>query len=158
MLSIIAAVSNQGALGKDNRLLWHLPADLKHFKTLTLKKPIIMGRKTYESIGRPLPKRINIIITRDENYQAEGCVITHSLKEAIKAAGDAVEIMVIGGAEIYRQAIPLADRIYLTHIDANIDGDAYFPKVPSEFHESSREEHIADARNTFNYCFLTLDK
>ena len=137
IVSIIAAMADdQRVIGISNTLPWHLPEDLKHFRKMTTGHPILMGRKTYESIGRPLPKRENIVITRNANYQALGCVVKHSLEEAIAHCTGRDEIFIIGGAELYKQAIPLADRMYLTEIIiqppdrflVTFEGDAYFPE------------------------------
>ena len=159
IISIIAAMGKNNVIGNKNSLPWKLPADMKHFKELTLGKPVIMGRKTFESIGKPLPKRINIIITRDEDYKAEGCVVAHSLDEALKAAGNAEEVMVIGGAQIYKEFLPKADKMHLTLIDADFEGDAYFPEYNiEEWEEVSYEEHERDKDNQYNYTFIVLKK
>ncbi|MBX6393717.1 MAG: dihydrofolate reductase, partial [Burkholderiales bacterium] len=129
IISLLVAVSDNGLIGRDNQLPWHLPADLKRFKRLSLGKPVLMGRKTWESLGRPLPERRNIVITRNRDYRAPGAEVTGSLEEAIRLAGDAEEIMVIGGAEIFRLALPLADRMYYTHVHTVMDGDTFFPPV-----------------------------
>lgn len=133
-ISIIAAISQNLALGKDNKLLWHIPEDFARFKKITSGHPVIMGRKTFESIGKPLSNRTNIIITHDENYKTEGCLVTHSLEEAIKTAKSSYakatedkEIFIIGGGQIYKQAISLADKLYLTVIKKDFSGDTYFP-------------------------------
>ena len=158
-ISLIAALDRNRVIGKDNTLPWHLPNDLKHFRDLTQGKPVIMGRKTYESIGRPLPDRINIIITRDPQYTAAGCVITHSVEDALLAAGDAKEIMVAGGAEIFRLFLPLVHRLYLTYIDAVVPGDAYFPTIaPAQWREVEREDHPADTTHQYSYSFVTLER
>lgn len=130
-LAIIVAAAKNGVIGKGNQLPWHLPQDLKYFKSVTMGKPVIMGRKTYESIGRPLPGRMNIVVTRDKSWNAAaGLVVVHSLNDAINAAALAdpapLEAMIIGGAQIYREALPLVDRIYLTEVDVEPDGDAFF--------------------------------
>jgi dihydrofolate reductase len=139
-LSIIVATARNGVIGKDNQLPWHLPQDLKYFREKTTGKPVIMGRKTFESIGRPLPNRVNIVITRNKDWSREGIIVVHDLAEAIKAAsniregGSEFEIMVIGGAEIYKSALPKADRIYLTYIDKHVDGDAFFPVLDDSWY------------------------
>lgn len=125
-ISIIAAISQNLVLGKDNKLLWHIPEDFARFKKITSGHPVIMGRKTFESIGKPLSNRTNIIITRDENYKTEGCLVVHSLEEAIKLA-NGKKIFIIGGGQIYKQAISLADKLYLTVIKKDFSGDTYFP-------------------------------
>ncbi len=166
---IVAMASNQ-TIGIDNTLPWHLPNDLKYFKQVTMAKPIIMGRKTYESIGRPLPGRTNIVITRQTDYQAEGIVIVNSLQQALDKAEDISfvsgheEVMVIGGAEIYQQALAQADRLYITHVHSDIDGDAFFPKLEwNDWQESKREEHSADPagdeqKNPYDYSFVVYDR
>ena len=159
LISIIAAMSTNRVIGIENRLPWRLPADLKHFKSLTVGKPIVMGRKTWESLPGLLPDRLHIVVTGNPSYQAEGGVVVHSIQEAIAAAGDVPEIMIVGGAASYEQMIPSADRMYLTLVHADIHGDAWFPEYDeSEWHEVSREQHAADERNPYDYTFLTLDK
>ena len=145
-------------IGKENKLIWHLPADLKFFKNLTTGHPIIMGRKTFESIGKPLPNRTNIIITRQADFTAEGCLVAHSLTEALMMAQQLdSDIFVIGGAEIYKQAMFLADTIYLTEVHHTFEGDTFFPEIDSIlWQETSREEHKADEKNPYDYAFVTL--
>jgi len=156
-ISLIAALDRNRVIGRDNKLPWHLPNDLKHFQELTYGKPVIMGRKTYESIGRPLPDRTNIIVTHDPDYRADGCIVVHSPADALQSAGSAPEIMVVGGEAIFREFLPLADRMYLTYIDASVGGDTYFPEFPKdEWREISREEHPADKENEYAYTFVTL--
>jgi dihydrofolate reductase len=136
-LSLIVAAANNNVIGRNNELPWHLPQDLKYFKSVTLGKPVIMGRKTFESIGKPLPGRTNIVITRQSDWQHAGVLVASSVKDAVALAENfrnelgqaSEEIMVIGGAEIYRSALPLADRVYLTRIEANVVGDAWFPEL-----------------------------
>ena len=144
MLSLIAAVARNRVIGKDNRLLWHLPEDMKHFREVTRGKPVIMGRKTWESLPekfRPLPGRHNIVITRNPNYNAPGATLADSLESAIRLAGIEDELFVIGGETLYRQALPLAHRLYLTEIDRDYEGDAFFPEVPlGNWVEVSREK------------------
>lgn len=154
-ISIIAAISRNKVLGKDNKLLWRLPADLKHFKEITTGHPIIMGRKTFDSIGRPLSGRDNIIITRG-NQDVPGIIITHSLEEALAEAKkkDSAEIFIIGGGEIYKQAIDLADKLYLTLIDKEFTGDTFFPDY-DQFKETNRETHQGEE---FAYHFVELEK
>ena len=156
LISIIAAMSKNRVIGKDNVLPWHLPADLKHFKKLTLGKPIIMGRKTYASIGKPLPERHNIIITRESNLELPGCTVVNSVEEALQAAGDCDEVMVIGGCEIYKQFLPLANRLYLTLVHSTIEGDTFFPELDeTKWEEVSRENFEADEKNSYTYSFLS---
>lgn len=129
ILSLLVAVSDNGLIGRDNQLPWHIPADLKRFKKLSVGKPTVMGRKTWDSLGRPLPDRRNIVITRNATFQAPGAEVVTSLDEAIRISGDAEEIILIGGAEIFRLALPMADRMYYTHVHTIMEGDAYFPPV-----------------------------
>ena len=158
-LSIIVAMAANGVIGRGNQLPWHLPADLKHFKQLTTGKPILMGRKTWESIGRPLPERTNIVITRDTDYTAAGCVVVHSLEAALRAAEHNDEVMVIGGSELYRQVLPEVSTIYLTRVHADIDGDAFFPKLDeSEWREAERTDCEPDKKNAHAYSFITLQR
>ena len=128
IISLVAAMGKNRVIGKDNSLPWKLPEDMKRFKELTSGKTVVMGRTTFESIGKPLPNRINIIITRDKNYKAEGCIVVNSVDEALKYAKDADEVMIIGGAQIYQQFLPIANKMYLTLIDEDFEGDAYFPE------------------------------
>lgn len=159
IISLIAAMGRNRVIGKDNALPWRLPADMKRFKNLTLGKPIIMGRKTFESIGRPLPGRTNIIITRDKDFHAQGCVILHSLDEAITSADGAEELMVIGGSSVFQQFLPYAKRIYLTIIDEDIEGDVFFPEFDkNEWHERERIEYQPDEKNIYRYAFVTLER
>jgi dihydrofolate reductase len=157
-ISIVAAIgSGNRALGKDNKLIWAIPADLKRFKQLTTGHPIIMGRKTFESIGRPLPNRTNIIITRNADYKIDGCLITNSLEAAISKAReiDQQEIFIIGGAEIYKQALPFTDKLYLTIIQEEKEGDVFFPDYSEFTKEFFREEHIESEPH---YILLELEK
>lgn len=144
MISLIAAVASNRAIGKDNQLLWHLPEDMRYFRETTRGKTVIMGRRTWESLParfRPLPERHNIVVTRDPHYVAEGATIAHSLPDAIAAIGDDAEAFVIGGAELYQQALPLAQRLYLTEIAQAFAGDVFFPEIQSaEWRETSRTE------------------
>jgi dihydrofolate reductase len=154
---IVAAAA--GVIGRDNAMPWHLPADLAHFKVHTWGKPIVMGRKTYEAIGKPLPGRRNIVVTRDPGWRAAGVTVAHSLDEALAACGDAPEVMVIGGAQLYAAALPRATRIHLTEIHAAIEGDTWFPELaPAEWREVARLEHAADARNAYAMSFITLER
>jgi dihydrofolate reductase len=155
MLSLIAAVARNRVIGKDNALLWHLPEDMRHFRETTRGKPVIMGRKTWESLPesfRPLPGRLNIVVSRNPAYQAPGATLVGSVDEAIRCAGEAKEIFVIGGEELYRQAMPRADRLYLTEIDAEFSGDAFFPEVSEqEWQEVSRRAQEGDALPAFSF-------
>ena len=158
-LSIIVAMTADRVIGRDNQLPWHLPADLKHFKQLTTGKPILMGRKTWESIGRPLPERTNIVITRDTGYTAAGCVVVHSLEAALRAAKHNQEIMVIGGSELYCQVLPEVSTIYLTQVHADVEGDAIFPEIDArEWREVERIDCESDEKNSHAYSFVTLER
>ncbi|MGE0812923.1 MAG: dihydrofolate reductase [Vicinamibacterales bacterium] len=159
VVTLVVAAAEGGVIGKDGAIPWHLPADLAHFKRVTMGKPIVMGRKTFQSIGRALPGRLNVVVTRDRAFRAEGVVVTHSLDEALAACGDAPEVMVIGGAEIYAAALPRAGRIHFTRVHAVVDGDTRFPALDaSAWQESAREERTADARNPYPLTFLTLER
>ncbi len=164
IISIIVAVSENNVIGKDNTLIWHLPADMKYFKEKTSGHCVITGRKNYESIPekyRPLPNRINIVITRQENYIAPGAIIVNSLEESINRAKENGnnEIFIIGGAEIYKQSIHLADKLYVTQIHHSFDGDAYFPEIDLKcWKETKRIDCTKDEKNRFNYSFLEFVK
>jgi dihydrofolate reductase len=159
MISIIVAISENGVIGSDNRLPWHLPDDLKRFKALSLGKPIVMGRRTFESIGRPLPGRTNIVVSRQPGLEIEGTVVARSLDAALAAAGTAPEIVVIGGAEIFRQVLPRTDVIHLTRVHARVAGDVVFPELePGQWRESAVEHHPADARHQYAFTFVTLQR
>ncbi len=158
-ISLIAAMAKGRVIGHANTLPWRLPADLKHFKENTLGKPVLMGRLTYESIGKPLPGRRNIVITRDDSYRAEGCEVVDSIDAALAAVNDAEEVMVMGGALLYQQMLPRADRLYITYIDAEFEGDAWFPEWEAEaWEERSREAHTADEKNPYDYAFVVLER
>lgn len=128
-ISLIAAMSQNGVIGRNNQLPWHLPEELKHFRTTTAGKPVLMGRKTFESIGKPLPGRHNIILTQDQNFSAAGCTVVHSLEAGLKAAGEVEELMIIGGAKVYELCLPIVSRLYLSIIQETVEGDTYFPKI-----------------------------
>ena len=158
-IALIVAMAENRVIGRQNQLPWRIPADLKHFKALTMGKPIIMGRKTYESIGRPLPGRDNIVITGDSSYRAEGCRVVHSIDQALQAAGGSEDVMIIGGANLYRQTLKDAERLYLTLVKAQPQGDAWFPNIqPQEWREIKREAHKADESNEYDYDFVVLDR
>lgn len=159
ILSIVVAIAENNAIGKDNQLLWHLPADLKHFKDITSGHTIIMGRKTYDSIGRPLPNRRNIIITRNSGLDLPGTEVTHSLDEAIRLCAAEEEVFIIGGAELYKHALEATNRIYLTRVHQTYEADTFFPElVPGEWTESSIENHQPDEKNRVAYTFSTLER
>ena len=158
-LSIIVAMSKNQVIGNENDLPWRLSSDLQHFKKITMGKPIVMGRKTHESIGRPLPGRANIIITRNLYYEADGCDVVHSTEEVKKLCQQHDEIMIMGGAEIYRYFLPLADRLYITEVHAEVEGDTVFPEFdPDEWIEVNREDLKADDRNQYDYSFVVFDR
>ena len=159
MISLIVAASENNVIGAHGDLPWRLSADLKRFKALTMGKPIVMGRKTYESIGRPLPGRQNIVITTQQGYVAEGCDVVDSPEAAIEAAGDAAEIMIIGGSHIYDVFLPRADRIYLTRVHAEVEGDAFLPELHAEeWRADSTENHAADENNDYATEFAVLQR
>ncbi len=157
LISIIVAMDNKGVIGLKGDLPWRLSADLKHFKAITMGKPLIMGRKTYESIGRPLPGRKNIVVTHSEDFKAEGCEVVHSLEDAFQTAGDVEEVMIMGGSGIYDQSLERAHRLYLTEVHADVAGDVYFPPFAKyQWKELDRKEHSADEKNEFDYSFVIL--
>ncbi|KZN28882.1 type 3 dihydrofolate reductase [Pseudoalteromonas luteoviolacea] len=160
VISMIAAMAKDRVIGDDNKMPWHLPADLQHFKKVTMGKPVIMGRKTFESIGRPLPGRRNIVITRNAQYQADGIEIASSTEAALALVDKIDEVMVIGGGNIYEQFLPLCNRLYLTYIDLDVGGDTRFPDhtVVGDWTEVESESHEPDERNRYNYKFVTLNK
>lgn len=158
-ISIIAAVARNGVIGRGNRLPWHLPEDLKRFKQLTWGGAIVMGRKTYESIGRALPGRENIVLTRQAGFVAAGCRVEHSIESALVAGCYARETFVIGGADLYAAALPLASRLYVTEIQAEFEGDAFFPAFDrSDWRETSRDIRSEDAPHAFAYHFVTYER
>lgn len=158
-ISVIAALARNRVIGFENRLPWRLPEDLAHFKALTLNHPILMGRKTFESLGRPLPGRTNIVITRNPDYRPEGCLVVASIPAAIDLCGDADEVFFIGGADLYAQAIPLADRLYLTEVDIEAEGDAWFPDYDTRaFREVSRESHTGGKSDGLRFDFVVYEK
>ena len=160
IVSMIAAMANNRIIGKDNQMPWHMPADLKHFKSVTLGKPVVMGRKTYESIGKALPGRLNIVVTRDKDYHLDDATVVSSPEEAVSAAGEIEELMVIGGGTIYQHFLPLCQRLYITDIKLKVSGDTQFPDYQSsyEWQEIDCEYHNADDKNPYPYCFKTLQK
>lgn len=159
MITLIAAAAENNALGKDNDLLWHLPEDFKRFKQITSGHHIIMGRKTFESFPKPLPNRTHIIITRQEDYLAEGCLVVHSLEEAIEIAPQNEEVFIIGGAQIYKQALPFADKIDLTRVHIELDADAFFPEFnTSEWDLVFSEKHFKDEKHQYDFTFETYIK
>ena len=162
-ISLIVAVSRNGAIGLNNQLPWYLPEDLKYFKSVTMGKPLIMGRKTFDSIGRPLPGRANIVLTRDPQWTSDGVEVVQSVEQALVAgeiaceAADVDEIMVIGGEQIYRMTLDLADRIYLTQVDADVEGDAFFPDIDLNDWSQTRVK-LPEIIDKHPYQFLVLDR
>jgi dihydrofolate reductase len=161
LISIIVAVTENRVIGKDNQLLWRLPDDMKRFKQLTMDNPIIMGRKTYESIGKPLPGRTSIVVTRNREYKLDEAIVVNSLQEAILRARelDAQEAYIIGGGELYKQAQSVSDRLYITEIHTTMSGDAYFEiEDPSQWIETERSVHEADDRHKYAFAFVDYIK
>jgi dihydrofolate reductase len=156
-IEFVVATARNGVIGRGNTLPWRLPADLQHFKRVTLGHPILMGRRTWDSIGRPLPGRQNLVLTRDCAFAADGATVVHSLEEARLAVGAAPSLMVIGGAELYRACLPEAAVLHLTEVDAEVDGDVYFPSWSrADWQEVWREPHLADERHEYPYSFVRL--
>jgi dihydrofolate reductase len=158
LITLIVAVADNGVIGRDNALPWHLPEDLKRFKRLTMGKPIVMGRKTYESIGKPLPGRHNIVVTRDANYRREGITVVHDVDAAVAAASDASEIMVIGGADLFRLFLPHAGRVHVTRVHAQIDGDVMWPPLDATWGVVGSEPFAADQRHACPMTFEVWEK
>ncbi|HCG7129728.1 TPA: type 3 dihydrofolate reductase [Vibrio parahaemolyticus] len=158
IISMIAAMADNRVIGKDNQMPWHLPADFAWFKRCTMGKPVVMGRKTYDSIGRPLPGRLNIVISRDESLSIEGVTTVTSVEKALEAAGNVEEVMIIGGGAIYASYLAMANKLYVTHIDAVVEGDTQFPDWGNEFKETYSETYQADEKNAYNMRFTILEK
>ncbi|HXF44269.1 MAG TPA: dihydrofolate reductase [Candidatus Paceibacterota bacterium] len=160
IISIIVAMDKRGVIGKDSKgLPWHLPADLKHFKEVTAGKPVIMGRVTFNTIGKPLPGRRNIVMTRDTDFSAQGVEVVNGVDEVLEKVRDAEEVMVIGGGSVYKQFLPLANRAYITRVEGEFEGNVYFPEVNwNEWTEITREHHKPDEENPYPYIFLTYEK
>lgn len=161
IISTIVAVAKNNVIGKDNDIPWYLPADLKYFKKITTGHHIVMGRKCYESIGRPLPKRTNVIVTRNPFFIATGCLVTHNVAEAVQLAEDngEEEVFIIGGGQIYEIALPHVDRIYLTEVDLEVEGDIFFPAIDKERWTLVKEtKHQADEKNEYDYTFKILER
>jgi dihydrofolate reductase len=158
-LAIVVAAAENGVIGNANQLPWHLPDDLRRFKELTLGKPMVMGRKTYDSIGRPLPGRTSIVITRQQNLRIEGCVVVNSLDAALQAAGEVPEVAVIGGEELFRHALPRADVIHLTRVHADVPGDTFLPPLDArQWHGETVSTHPADARHPYAFSFIEMTR
>ena len=160
LISLIVAMAKNRVIGRGNQMPWHLPADLRHFKSVTLGKPVIMGRKTFESIGRPLPGRRNVVISRNLDWCAEGVESVSSLDAALALVQDADEVMIIGGGQLYREALPLAQRLYLTHIELPVtDADTWFPDYSQyQWQQCAEELHEPDEKNPYHYRFETLER
>ncbi len=159
ILSLIAAMDHRRGIGLNNQLPWHMPADLRHFKALTLGKPIVMGRKTYESIGRPLPQRRNLVLSRQSDLAIPGCEVAPSLEAAKVLLKDEPEVMIIGGGQLFREALSSSSNLYLTLIEHEFEADAFFPEWdPEEWQEVSIESHEADAENPYPYRFIHLKR
>ncbi|MFL6549884.1 MAG: dihydrofolate reductase [Povalibacter sp.] len=158
-LSIVVAAAENGVIGRDNSLPWRLPDDLKRFKEVTMGKPIVMGRKTYDSIGRPLPGRLNIVVSRQADLNIPGCVVVDSIEAALEAGAPAPEIMLVGGAQLYRTAMPLVNKIYLTRVHADVEGDTLFPALdPLQWRETIIATHPADERHSSAFTFINLER
>jgi dihydrofolate reductase len=158
-VSLVVAASTNNVIGSDGGLPWHLPDDLRHFKRLTTGNPIVMGRKTFESIGRPLPDRRNIVMTRDPDYMARGCDVVSSVREALDIEADADEVMIIGGGQVYRDFLPHADRIYLTRVQADVEGDTYFPDIDEAgWRLVSSEPHAADEKHAYAFDVMVYER
>lgn len=157
-ITIVVAISSNYAIGKDNQLLWHLPKDLKHFKDITAGGTVVMGRKTYDSVGRPLPKRRNIVITR-QDIKIDGCEVVKSIEDAIAICKTEEEVFIVGGAEIYRQAMHICNRIYLTIVHHSFEADTFFPEIDYKaWHKTAHEDHETDEKHAFCYSFITLER
>ena len=159
IISLIAAMDENRAIGYKNKLPWNLPSELKYFRETTRGKPVVMGRKTHESIGRPMPERLNIIITRDKHYKADNCTVVHTREDAIYAAKGSSEIMVIGGAEIYRMFLPVANRLYVTKVHGKFEGDTYFPEFNENEWIKIKEKFVEkDSENGYSYTIMVLER
>ena len=159
LISLIVAMAQNGVIGRDNSLPWRLPEDLKRFRAFTLGKPILMGRKTFESLGRPLPGRTNLVLTRDRSWSADGVIVVHSVEAALMQAASSDELVVIGGAEIYRLVLPVARRIYLTHVHADVPGDITFPEFdPTQWADVEWTSQPADESHAYPLTFVTLER
>ncbi len=158
-VSLVVAMARNRVIGRDNGLPWHLPEDLKHFKRVTLGKPVLMGRKTFESIGKPLPGRTNLVLTRDVRWQAPGVITVHSIGEALERSAGAEELAGIGGADVFDQLMPKAMRIHLTRVEAEISGNVLFPRLDlSQWMETESRRVAADERNAYDMTFITLER
>jgi len=158
-IAFVVARDRHGVIGKEGRLPWRLPDDMRHVRDLTVGKPLIMGRRTFDSIGRPLPNRVSIVLTRDPTFRCDGCLVARTTDEALALAGYVPEVIVFGGAGVFRDFLPRADRIYLTEVDTEVVGDTFFPPLdPKEWREVERQPHPADARHPFAFTFVLLER
>lgn len=161
IISLIVAASNNNSIGKNNQLLWHLPNDMRFFKNTTWAMPVIMGRKTFDSMGKPLTGRLNLVITRNDNWHQEGVTVARSLEEAINkaATADYKEVFIIGGGEIYRESLPMADRIFMTRVDAAIEGDAFFPEIDESVWKMTSEQiFVPDEKHAYGHRFQLWER
>ncbi|PTO60908.1 type 3 dihydrofolate reductase [Vibrio splendidus] len=158
IISMIAAMANNRVIGKDNQMPWHLPADFAWFKRSTMGKPVVMGRKTYDSIGRPLPGRLNVVISRDESLEIEGVTTVTSVEKALELVSDVDEVMIIGGGSIYESCLPKANKLYLTYIDFDVDGDTRFPDWGEGWKQSFNDTYQSDEKNKHNMEFVVLER
>jgi len=158
-IAFVVAYDRKRAIGKDKRLPWRLPDDMRHVREVTMGKPLIMGRRTWESIGRPLAGRTSIVLTRDRSFRCDGCLIARTADEALQLAGSAPEVIIFGGAGVFEEFLPLADRIYLTEVETEANADTYFPMIdPSQWREVERTRHLADDRHAHAFSWVTLDR
>jgi dihydrofolate reductase len=159
IVTMVVAIGENNAIGKNNELLWNLPKDLRHFKTITSGHTVIMGRKTFESVGKPLPKRRNIIITRNTEFAVEGAEVVHTIEDALELCKADEEVFIIGGAEIYKMAMQHTDKIYLTVVHENFEADAFFPEIDwNLWVETASEKHLPDEKNNLSFTFSTLER
>jgi dihydrofolate reductase len=159
IVTMVVAIGENNAIGKNNELLWYLPKDLRHFKTITSGHTVIMGRKTFESVGKPLPKRRNIIITRNTEFAVEGAEVVHTIEDALELCKADEEVFIIGGAEIYKMAMQHTDKIYLTVVHENFEADAFFPEIDwNLWTETAAEKHLPDEKNNLSFTFSTLER
>lgn len=159
VISMVFAMDKNRTIGSNNQLPWRLPADLAYFKKVTMGHPVVMGRKTHESIGKPLPGRQNVILTKNREYSSEGCIIVHSVEDVLHRFQKEAEVCIIGGSEIFKLFLPTANRLHITHIDYEFDGDAFFPEIhPEEWVEVSRKQGVTDEKNPYTYFFVVYDK
>jgi dihydrofolate reductase len=157
--SLVVAVARNGVIGRDNQLPWKLPDDLAYFKKVTMGHPVVMGRRTYDSIGKPLPGRLNIVVTHNRAFAAPGCVVVGSLDDAWKAAGEAAEVSIIGGTTLFAETLPIADRIHYTDVQADVPGDTWFPAFDrAQWRETVVSTHAADERHAYSFRILVLDR